>query len=208
MMNVREALSVSRTFGFLGPGPVEDHLAHAEGFRAAIIAGIELLDTATPSHLVDLGTGGGVPGLPLMLDFPESTWVFLDSAEKRMAVVQDLLDEMGLADRCRIRTGRAEELARAADLRGWADVVVARGFAGPAVTAECAAPLLRVGGMLVVSEPPVESNRWNADGLASLGLRELIRVEQPFRFFVAVQTEECPDRFPRRVGIPGKRPLF
>ena len=207
MINVREALSVSRTFGFLGPGPVDDHVAHAEGFRLAIIAGAECLGTS-PTRFVDLGTGGGVPGLPLMLDFAESTWTFLDSSEKRMEAVQDLLHQMGLADRCAIRTGRAEELARTVDLRGKADVVVARGFAGPAVTAECAAPLLKVGGMLVVSEPPIASNRWSESGLAELGLSELLRIDAPYRFFVAEQIRDCPDRFPRRTGIPGKRPLF
>ena len=207
MMNVREALGVSRTLGFLGPGPVDDHLDHAAGFRTAILCASERLGSV-PRRCVDLGTGGGVPGLSLMLDFPETSWVFLDSSEKRMAVVQELLGELGLESRCTIRTGRAEELSRDKALRGWADVVVARGFAGPAVTAECAAPLLSVGGIFISSDPPVETDRWSVEGLAEVGLRELLRLRDPFRFFVAVQTQLCPDRYPRRVGIPAKRPLF
>ena len=219
MMNVREALEVSRTFGFLGPGPVDGHIRHAEGFAAAIEQGLSLLrDLANlppqpPAEKIvlrcaDLGTGGGVPGLALLEHFPAWNWVFVDSAEKRMSVVNGLVDELGFRGRCEIRTGRAEILARWPELRESFDVVVARGFAGPAVTAECAAPLLRVGGLLIVSDPPTETGRWNDEGLATLGLSKLFQIDEPFRFFGAVQNAVCPDRYPRRVGIPSKRPLF
>ena len=207
-MNVRDALEVSRTFGFLGPGPVADHLRHAEGFVQAIQrAEAELLGTSI-RRCADLGTGGGVPGLVLLHRFPETHWVFIDSLEKRMAVVQELLDELGFGFRCVLRVGRAEELARAPDLRATFDLVVARGFAGPGVTAECAAPLLKPGGVLIVSEPPIANERWKPEGLKQLGMRELFRLDVPYRFFCALQEVPCPDRFPRRVGIPSKRPLF
>jgi 16S rRNA (guanine527-N7)-methyltransferase len=225
MMNVRDALEVSRTFGFLGPGPVDDHVRHAEGFALAIEQALRLLETRMQESLqttesvdptssaalldglrcADLGTGGGVPGLVLIERFPTSNWVLLDSSEKRIAAVEDLVVKLGFEQRCALRVARAEELGRMADLRGSFDVVVA---SGPGVTAECAAPLLKRGGIFVVSEPPAELNRWDPVGLATLGLTELIRIEQPFRFFVAQQEVVCPDRYPRRVGIPQKRPLF
>lgn len=209
MTNVREALEVSRTFGFLGPGPVDAHLQHAEGFVEGIRQGRSLNGSSSVNfRCIDLGTGGGVPGLVLADRFPESTWVFLDSSEKRMAVVQDLVNDLALSDRCSLEVGRVEELARRSDLRGSFDVVVARSFSAPGVTAECAAPLLRIGGFLLVSDPPLENDRWASEGLAELGLRELFRIEKPFRFFAAVQKRECPARYPRRVGIPQKRPLF
>ena len=207
MMNVRDALAVFRTFGFLGPGPVDDHLQHAEGFAQAIELGAERSGRPI-RRCADLGTGGGVPGLVLMERFPNSEWVFLDSSEKRMAVVRELLDELGFENRCTVHVGRAETLARRVELRGSFDLVVARGFSGPAVTAECAAPLLAEGGLLVVSEPPIETERWSISGLAELGLIELTRMEAPFRFFVAQQETRCSDRYPRRTGIPAKRPLF
>jgi 16S rRNA (guanine527-N7)-methyltransferase len=207
-MNVREALEVSRTFGFLGPGPVEDHLMHAEGFAVAIEQGLVALGSVGLQRCMDLGTGGGVPGLVLIERFPESEWVFLDSIEKRLAVVADLVADLGFSSRCEIRLGRAEELGRAPQLRASFDLVVARGFSGPAVTVECAAPFLHIGGFLVVSDPPVENDRWPADGLRELGMTELFRTHDPYRFFGAVQESACPERYPRRVGIPGKRPLF
>ncbi len=103
---------------------------------------------------------------------------------------------------------RAEDAARRADLRAAFDLVVVRSFGPPAVTAECGAPFLEVGGRMVVAEPPDQEPRWPADGLAQLGLAPGRRVTEPSAFQVLEQVAPCPDRYPRRVGIPAKRPLF
>jgi len=92
-------------------------------------------------------------------------------------------------------------------------VVTARSFGPPAVVAECAAPLLRTGGWLVVSEPPDQSDeeaarRWPAEPLAQLGLRPGERLQAAFDYRVLSQAEPCPERFPRRNGVPARRPLF
>ncbi|MBW3627023.1 MAG: hypothetical protein KY412_05385, partial [Actinobacteria bacterium] len=85
-------------------------------------------------------------------------------------------------------------------------------FGRPAVTAECAAPLLAGGGLLLVSEPPEgaaeEGERWPAAGLDGLGLVLRTFTAGPPRIAVLQQTGACPERFPRRVGIPAKRPLW
>lgn len=137
--------------------------------------------------------------------WPASRWVYLDANERRTAFLSDAVTDLDLADRVAVRRGRAEELGRAPDLRGGFDLVTARGFGSPAVTAECAAPFLRVGGYLVVSEPPDEIDRWDRDGVGLVGLEPLGRFQgcQVLR-----QVTACPDRYPRRVGIPSKRPLF
>jgi 16S rRNA (guanine527-N7)-methyltransferase len=89
------------------------------------------------------------------------------------------------------------------------DLVVARSFASPAATAECAAPFLQPGGRLLVAEPPGgQPERWDAEGLAQLGLVPGDHLVSPTAYQILVQEFPCPDRFPRRVGIPGKRPLF
>jgi 16S rRNA (guanine527-N7)-methyltransferase len=76
------------------------------------------------------------------------------------------------------------------------------------VTAECAAPLLAVGGLLVVSEPP-DGRRWPASALEPLGMAVEGMVRGAAGTFQRLrQVTPCPDRYPRRVGIPAKRPLF
>jgi 16S rRNA (guanine527-N7)-methyltransferase len=105
-----------------------------------------------------------------------------------------------------VRTGRAEMVGREDDLRGAALGVMARSFGPPAATAECAAPLLAVGGILVVSEPPDSPDRWPEAPLAALGLSaSAVRVPG---MKVLRQTHLCPGVYPRRTGLPTKRPLF
>ena len=204
-------LEESQSQGFLGPGPVETHLDHARGFAASAAVG-------APHRLLDLGSGGGVPGLVLAtLDWPSAEVVLLDAGERRCVFLAWAVDELGLAPRVAVRRARAEEAGREATLRGEFDLVVARSFASPAVTAECAAPFLRVGGKLVVSEPPEDDDadastprvaRWPEEGLAEVGLRPLARWTSPFVYQALEQVVPCADRYPRRTGIPAKRPLF
>lgn len=116
----------------------------------------------------------------------------------------------------RARAQRAEEAGRDPELRATFDLVTARGFGPPAVVAECAAPFLRPGGLLVVSEPPAgEAARWPAAGLAPLGLEPVgppltleVGSGQTGTYQVLHQRIACPERWPRRTGIPAKRPLF
>jgi 16S rRNA (guanine527-N7)-methyltransferase len=192
-------LERARDLGFLGPGPVVPHIDHAAGFVAALsgVAGV----------VVDLGSGGGVPGLVVAMDRPDLEVVLLDAMAKRCRFLRSAAAALGLEDRVRIVEGRAEEAGRGA-LRAAASAVTARSFGSPAATAECAAPLLRVGGRLIVSEPPDGPARWPAAGVAALGLRVVVRSADGPRLQVLEQVTPCPDRFPRRVGVPAKRPLF
>ena len=157
---------------------------------------------------LDLGSGAGVPGLVLAMDLPESTWVLLDASGRRTAWLTAAATELGLRARVRVVTDRAEIVGRHPDHRGRYDAVVARSFGPPAVVAECAAPLLSVGGSLLVSEPPGPDDRWPADKVAPLGLQLVAVTTSPPRIATLISVSECPDRFPRRVGIPSKRPLW
>jgi 16S rRNA (guanine527-N7)-methyltransferase len=150
-----------------------------------------------------------VPGLVLATALPDWEWALVEAGARRAAFLERAVRELDLADRVRVRHLRAEDLGRPPAERATADAVTARSFGPPAVTAECAAPLLRPGGVLVVSEPPdAVGDRWPPAGPALLGLRVAERRPGPPATAVLVQAAPCPSRFPRRPGIPGKRPLW
>ena len=194
-------LTDARARGFLGKGPVEAHIAHARAF-------LRHWRPAPSSASLDLGSGGGVPGLVLANDRPASRWVLLDASGAKAAFLSMACAALGMGDRVTVVTARAETAGRDGAHRGRYAWVVARAFAGPAVVAECAAPLLGVGGVLLVSEPPEPGVRWPAPGLEQLGMVAGEPDGVAPRIAVLHQRHPCPDRFPRRVGIPAKRPLW
>lgn len=203
----------SRELGFLGPGPTAAHIHHA----AAFLPGIDDLesrqgpDRVGELTLVDLGSGGGLPGLILAVRRPGIHVVLIDAIRKRTDFLEWAVAELGVHERMEVRRGRAEELAREPDLRGSAEVVTARSFGPPAVTAECAAGFLSgPGARLLVSEPPTGSeDRWPAEGLLRLGMQpgRLWYAEGATVMAVDVITA-CAEGIPRRVGVPARRPLF
>lgn len=202
-----ETLAEARRLGFLGPGDLQPQLDHASGFADAAGA----LLGSPPSTVLDLGSGGGLPGLVLAVRWPTTDLVLLEAGERRSAFLSEAVVRLGVGDRVRVVRERAEVAGRQGELRGSFDLVVARSFGPPAVTAECGAPFLRVGGALVVSAPPANGrsdDRWGAEGLSRLGLGLPQRWSAGATYEVLVQLEECPARFPRRTGVPAKRPLF
>jgi 16S rRNA (guanine527-N7)-methyltransferase len=239
-----QILDEARTAGFLGPGPLDVQLRHAEGF--AVVCRRLWPDGPSPPVLLDLGSGGGLPGLVVAERWPESSVVLLDAQGRRTAFLSEAVRRLGLEHRVSVRQDRAEVAGRDPALRGRLDGVLARSFGRPAVVAECAAPLLHPGGWLIVSEPPAgspdgsggappnalpdaattatpddlagdpedkpgdrrESARWPAGPLRQLGLEPQRLVHEGFDYQTLRQTAPCPDRFPRRDGVPSKRPLF
>ena len=184
----------------MGPGPVTGHVELARGLA-------ELVDVP-PARALDLGSGAGVPGLVLALQWPSSSWVLLDGSEKRTALLSEAVAHLGVVDRVSVVRGRAEDIGRNPRYRGQFDLVTARSFGPPAATAECGAPFLRLGGALIVSEPPDDTARWPAEGVAELGLSlGRARGTRPRAQRLDLMAP-CPERYPRRVGVPVKRPLF
>jgi len=203
-----EALGRARTAGFLGPGLVDGHVGHAGGFAEAAEAAL----AGVPPNFADLGTGGGIPGLVLAVRWPGSRGIFVESNHRRCSALRGAVIQVGLEDRIEVVEQRAELVARASEYREQFGLVTARSFAEPAVTAEIAAGLVEVGGILVVSEPPdpaSASRRWPAQGLDELGYGPVEQVEcAQVHFAVVRKVAGCPERFPRGVGRPAKRPLW
>ena len=192
-------LENARELGFLGPRPVRDHVRQAHRF-------VDALGKDLSGQMIDLGTGAGVPGLMLAWWWPRSTWLLLDGKPSRLRLLEQVIDDLGWTDRVSVLLGRAEVLAHDPALRGSTDLVVARSFGPPAVVAECAAGFLKLQGRLAVSEPPDDgSRRWSAVDLSALGLA-LGSSEDSIQ--VIDKVAPTPARFPRRTGIPAKRPLF
>ncbi len=200
-----EVLEDARTRGYLGPDPVERHLEHSASLADAI--------GAFEGTFLDLGSGAGVPGLVLAVRWPQARGVLLESQHRRCALLETAVVRLGVEARVRVRCGRAERLARDQELRGTVDIVVARSFGRPAVTAECAVGFLKAGGRLVVSEPPEgttsERERWPVLGLRELGLGPAVPVRSEGAGAVVMTADGPPDdRWPRGDGRPTKSPLW
>ncbi len=197
-------LREAQTLGLVGPGPVEAHLDHVGGFA-------EIVGPPPAGFSLDLGSGAGLPGLGLALLWPNSRWMLLDGRARSATFLADAVRRLQVADRVSVVEGRAEVMAHDVAYRATADLVVARSVASPAAVAECAAGFLVPGGLLVVSEPPDSPTpRWDGDALSRLGMGPPRTVESSsgFHFSLVQQREPCPDRFPRRTGVPMRRPLF
>ena len=197
------ALEESRARGFLGPGEITPHVAHSLGFVAAWTRH----SPAPPSSFLDLGSGGGLPGLVLLEQW-QCRGVLLDSMAKRAAFLREVLTWPGSPRGGDVVQGRAEDLARQPELDSSVDLVTSRSFGPPAATAECAVRFLVVGGVLIVSEPPDSSSRWDEAGLRRLGLRLGPRESPSATYQLLIKEDETSQEYPRRSGIPGKRPLF
>ena len=197
-------LATARDLGFTGPTPEDLQIERSLAY-AAIIHPV--------SRALDLGSGGGLPGLVLVAAWPATEWCLVDSSQKRTDWLKRAAASLGVTSRCHVICDRAENLGRG-PLRTTFDLVTARSFGPPGATAECAAPFLKLGGELVVADPPDPSaGRWPRAGLEHLGLvhvstEAVATAAGPVTLSRLTARSVCPDRFPRRVGVPFKRLLF
>jgi 16S rRNA (guanine527-N7)-methyltransferase len=209
---VVEALRRAQTRGLVGPGALEGHVEHALGF-VEVLRGAGLPEAGA---LLDLGSGGGLPGLVVADVLPSTSVTLLESSERRCGLLRTAVDECGWGPRVVVHHERAETAGHRVEFRAAFDAVTARSFGPPAVTAECGAPFLRPGGVLVVSEPPTDSRpeasaddaRWPPAGLAQLSLEAGAPVRSAFGYRVLQSVGDCPPQYARRPGAPAKRPLF
>ena len=161
--------------------------------------------------LVDLGTGAGVPGIPIAVMRPRVRVLLADSGRKKAAFLAIAVRELGLSN-VDVVQARAEDLGRDAAHRGRCDAVTARALAPVRVIAEYALPLLRVGGEAVLPKGRGARDEVRAAARALRLLGGEARVQEPRTEFcspvvVLRKTAPTPAAYPRRAGTPQRRPL-
>lgn len=167
-------------------------------------------------RLIDVGTGAGIPGIPLKIMFPEIKLVLLDSVAKKTAFLHHLKQKLELED-IEIVVGRAEEVARQTEYREKFDVVVSRAVAELPTLVELTLPFCAIGGSFMAQKKGnIEAEISRATKAISLlggRLREIKGIElEEFpdeRYLVIMdKVTATPPQYPRRTGIPAKRPIL
>lgn len=178
------------------------------------VAALPKLDDLRPERVLDLGSGGGVPGIPLALARPGVRWTLVDSVGKKVDALRGFIADLDLATVDAV-AARAELLGRDAAHREAYDLVTARACAALPVLAEYALPLLRVGGALLAWKGALSAGELHAGATAAAelggGVPELEPSGVPalgdHRFVVIRKAGRTPPRYPRRPGEPSRRPL-
>lgn len=195
---------------------VDAHEVGARHFRDSLsVARVIPDETLAGGSLLDVGSGAGFPGLPLKIAWPGLNVTLLESVGKKTAFLRHMVEVLGL-EGVEIENGRAETLAHEPRLRESFDVVVSRAVAHMAALAELTLPFCKPGGIVVAQKKAgIDDELREAERAIALlgGALERIEVvddvdpEDP-RWLVALKkTAPSPDRYPRRPGIPAKRPL-
>ncbi len=183
------------------------------------LAALPILDRISPKRAVDLGSGGGVPGIVLAIARPAVSWMLVDSVGKKAAFLREAAIALDL-DAVTVAAERAESLGRDPRHRERFSLVTARACAPLPVLAELAMPLLATGGTLVAWKGPLVAGdpevRDGGRALALLGggAPEIVpalpggaEALGNHTFVTVTKAGATPSRYPRRPGEPGRRPL-
>lgn len=164
--DLRRLLGEIQRRGAIGPVDLDAAIHHAEDFVRAIPTG--------PVSVIDLGSGGGLPGLVIAVRRPDVTLLLVERRAKRADLLRYAIRALGVDHRVSVTEVDASRVGPTRSSP--ADVVTARSFGAPQVLIPIAAPLLRSGGLLVVSDPPDRQSRWEASELLTWGFEEFDHV--------------------------------
>lgn len=165
--------------------------------------------------VLDIGTGAGFPGIPIKIAFPSTEVVLMDSLNKRVNFLNEVIRELSLEKISAIH-GRAEDFARKNVMREQFDFVVSRAVANLSSLSEFCLPYVKVGGKFISykSEKAKEELEESTNAINILGggkceLDEFFLPRSDFkRVFIVINKEkETPNKYPRKAGTPVKQPL-
>lgn len=161
------------------------------------------------SSLADIGTGAGFPGIPLKIACPDLQVTLIDSLEKRVGFLNRVVEELGLNGICAVHA-RAEDAGRDPKYRSQFDVAVARAVAPMNILSEYCMPFVRKGGHFIAMKGPTEESYERAISLLG-GTQvsdDLFTLDDMERRIICIRMEKnISTQYPRKAGIPKKKPL-
>ena len=167
------------------------------------------------AKVADVGAGAGFPGIPLRIASPAISLTLVDASRKKVDFLEALLEKLALSQ-VQVVWQRAEEFARISSNRGSYDIVVTRAVAALAVLLEYSLPLLKLGGAVVAQKGRPEAGELDEGRAAAsiLGGKIVppLTVHVPYlegdrNLIIVEKTANTPEKYPRRAGVPEKRPL-
>lgn len=174
------------------------------------------IDLTRPCKLIDLGTGAGFPGIPLKILFPQLDIVLVDSLNKRVKFLEEVILTLQLEKISAIH-GRAEELAKKVEFREQFDYCVSRAVANLSTLCEYCLPFVKLGGKFCAyKSKDVENEVENAKKaiyllggmLSNVHKFQLPDTDYERAFVVIEKREKTAKKYPRKAGMPGKEPLL
>ncbi len=165
------------------------------------------VDLSKRIKAIDIGCGAGFPGIPLKIENPDIELTLVDSVAKKISFVEHVIKVLDLKDTEAI-CGRAEDIAK--DRREQFDLAVARAVAKLNTLCEYCLPFVRIGGSFVAQKGPdiEEELKAAASAISTLGGRLKEKIGVPSGWLVVIEKiRPTPSDFPRRAGLPSKKPL-